>query len=76
MNAKALGARLGELGSFAVVVLTYVALSGSAASARQSNDDEGDDGRVPTTVDEITRLRKQRQRMDERKREQPFQRRG
>ena len=44
MNAKALGARLGESGSFAVVVLTCVALSGSAASARQANDDEGDAG--------------------------------
>jgi serine/threonine-protein kinase/endoribonuclease IRE1 len=33
------------------------------------DDDEGEDGRVPTAVDEITRLRKQRQRMDERKRE-------
>lgn len=33
-------------------------------------DEEGEDhGRVPTAVDEITRLRKQRQRMDERKRE-------
>ena len=33
------------------------------------DDDEGDDEKVPTTVDEITRLRKQRERMDERKRE-------
>lgn len=33
------------------------------------DDDDDEDGRVPTAVDEITRLRKQRQRMDERKRE-------
>ena len=39
------------------------------APGRDGDDDEGEDGRVPTTVDEITRLRKQRQRMDERKRE-------
>jgi hypothetical protein len=44
MNAKALGARLGEWGAFAVVVLTCVALSGGAAGARESNDDEGDEG--------------------------------
>ncbi|KIJ96871.1 hypothetical protein K443DRAFT_106542 [Laccaria amethystina LaAM-08-1] len=36
---------------------------------RDDDDDEGEEGRSPTAVDEITRLRKQRQRMDERKRE-------
>ena len=44
---------------------------GRQSEYRGDDDDEGgeDVGRVPTAVDEITRQRKQRQRMDERKRE-------
>jgi hypothetical protein len=51
MKTHWLGDRSGRWATFVVVALSCVALSSGAASARESADDEGDDGgKVPLTV--------------------------
>src|SRR5258708_35164919 len=45
------GARFGRWAAFAVAAFSCVALSSGAVSARESNDDQGDDGgKIPLTV--------------------------
>src|ERR1700688_1152404 len=51
MKTHSLGDRFGRWATLVVVALSCVALSSGAASGRESDDDEGDDGgKIPLTV--------------------------